>query len=162
MQARSVVIAGATGGIGLATAHAYLKAFPKCIIILGRRKEALLAAISELNNARVANSVTKIIGKQCDISNSAQVDRLWADLKSEHVQPDILILNAAAVSAKPESKRLQEMVPFFDMNVTAGLRMADGFLEQGPPTGKVILNVSSMAAHVWQGRDDQLSGIRRI
>ena len=147
MQGRSVLIAGATGGIGLAAAHAYLKASPKSIIILGRRNEALLAAISELNNARAAKSITKIIGKQCDISNSAQVDRLWADLKSEQIQPDILILNAATVSAESGSKRLQEMLPFFDMNVTAGLRMADGFLEQGPPKGKVIINVSSMAAH---------------
>jgi NAD(P)-dependent dehydrogenase (short-subunit alcohol dehydrogenase family) len=157
MQGRSVIIAGATGGIGLATAHAYLKASPKSIIILGRRNEALAAAISELNNARAADSVTKIVGKQCDISKPSQVDRLWAVLKSEHIEPDILILNAAAVSAKPESNRLQEMVPFFDMNVTAGLRMADGFLEQGPPTGKVIINVSSMAAHVSKGEMTSLA-----
>lgn len=151
MQGRSILIAGATGGIGLAAAHAFLKASPAYITILGRRESALTAAVSELNAARPANSSTKVIGKQCDIGNPVQVDALWAELKSERVQTDILILTAAAMSTTSPTKRLQDMVPYFDMNVSASLRMADGFLEQGPPMGKVIINLSTMAAHGSMG-----------
>lgn len=150
MKGRSVLIAGATSGIGLATAHSYLKASPSQIIILGRREEVLTAAVSELNSARPENSPTKITGKQCDIANPAQVEKLWADLKSEHLQADILILNAAATTSNKVA-RLHDMTPFFDMNVTANLRMADAFLAQGPATGKVIINVSTMAAHASLG-----------
>jgi NAD(P)-dependent dehydrogenase (short-subunit alcohol dehydrogenase family) len=147
MHGRSVLIAGATGGIGLATAHAFLKASPSQIIILGRRESALTAAVAELNAARPTSSPAKIIGKQCDISDPAHVNKLWEGLKSEHIEVDILILNAANISVSSTHKRLQDMIPFFDMNVSAGLRMADGFLEQGPRNGKVIINVSTMAAH---------------
>lgn len=147
MHGRAVLVAGATGGIGLATAYAFLKASPSRIIILGRRESAITEAVAELNAARPTSSPTNIIGKQCDISNIAQVDKLWEGLKTERIEVDILILNAANISVTSTTKRLQDMIPFFDMNVSAGLRMADGFLEQGPGTGKVIINVSTMAAH---------------
>ena len=150
MVGRSVLIAGATGGIGLAAAHAYLKASAEHVVILGRREEALSTSVSELKNARPFGSPTKVIGKQCDIGNQTQIDRLWGDLKSENIAIDVLVLNAAATPSD-ELKRLQDMGTFFDLNVLAGLRMADGFLEQGPVTGKVIINVSSMAAHASMG-----------
>jgi NAD(P)-dependent dehydrogenase (short-subunit alcohol dehydrogenase family) len=148
MRGHSVLITGATGGIGLATAHAYLKASPEHIIILGRREEALSTAVSELNSARPANSSTKVTGKQCDIGDPVQVDKLWADLSSENIPVDILVLNAAATTSGKAS-RLREIVPFFDVNVTANLHIADAFLEQGPSKGKTIINVSSMAAHAY-------------
>lgn len=151
MRGRSVLTAGATGGIGLATAHAFLKASPSNIIILGRRESALTTAVAELNAARPMSSPTKIIGKQCDISDVAPVDYLWKGLRTEHIEVDVLILNAASISATSTYTRLQDMITFLDMNVSASLRMADGFLEQGPKTGKVIINTSSMAAHGSMG-----------
>ena len=150
MADRSVLIAGATSGLGLATAHAFVKASPEHVVILGRREEMLFSAVTELESARSAGSLTKIIGKQCDIGNQAQVDALWTDLKDSAIRISILILDAAATSLHP-GNRLQDMVPSFDMNVFAGLRMADAFLAQGSPNGKVLINVSSMAAHCSMG-----------
>lgn len=154
MSGRSILIAGATGGIGLAAAHAYLKASPASIVILGRREEALSAAVAELENARPASSTAKIVGKQCDISDQKHIERLWADLHAQNIPIGVLVLNAAAMTSNTAT-RLSDIIPFLDMNAAAGLRMADHFLAQGPPTGKVLINVSSMAAHVTIG--DQLS-----
>ena len=84
----------------------------------------LFSAVTELESARSAGSLTKIIGKQCGIGNQAQVDALWADLKDSAICISILILNATATSSHPVN-RLQGMVPSFDMNVFVSLRMAD-------------------------------------
>jgi NAD(P)-dependent dehydrogenase (short-subunit alcohol dehydrogenase family) len=156
MSGKGVLLAGATAGIGLATAHAFLKASPAYIVILGRREEGLLGAFAELESARPVTSKTKIIDMRCDIGNQTHIDKLWSDLRTDNIPIDVLVLNAAATS-NSGATRLQDMIPFFDMNVVAGLRMADCFLGQGPPTGKVLINVSSMAAHVTLG--DQLSNV---
>jgi NAD(P)-dependent dehydrogenase (short-subunit alcohol dehydrogenase family) len=150
MTGRGVLLAGATAGIGLATAHAFLKASPAYIVILGRREEGLSAAVAELESTRPATSTTKIIGMRCDISNQTHIDKLWSDLRTDNIPIDVLVLNAAATT-NTRAECLRDMIPFFDMNVVAGLRMADCFLGQGPPIGKVLINVSSMAAHVTMG-----------
>lgn len=153
MTGRSVLIAGATSGIGLATAHAYIKASASVIVILGRRTDVLSAAVAELEEARPANSTTKVSGKQCDIADTSQIDKLWSDLNAENLSIDILILNAAATA--PSMTRLTDMSSSFMLNVLSNLHMADLFLVQGPVTGKALINVSTMAVHTSMG--NQLS-----
>lgn len=102
--------------------------------------------MTELNSARPVNSPAKITGQHYGIADPTRVDKLWVDLESDNIAVDVPVLNAAE-SSSAKITDLQKMTPFFNMNITANPRMADGFVKQGPLTGKLIINISSIAIH---------------
>jgi len=80
-----VVVTGGTSGIGLATAKAFV-AEGASVFITGRRQEALDAAVRE-----IGKSVTGVRG---DMSQLADIDRLYDAVQQKHAQIDILFANA--------------------------------------------------------------------
>src|SRR5687767_11019457 len=85
---RTVLIAGASSGIGRSIARSFAKASAARIIMLGRTGSTLTTAATELANAEA---------RVCDISSASDIQNLWTRLKNEGIHVDVLVLNAALI-----------------------------------------------------------------
>jgi NAD(P)-dependent dehydrogenase (short-subunit alcohol dehydrogenase family) len=99
LQDKVAVITGGTSGIGLATAKRFA-AEGAHVFITGRRQAELDAALKELG--------PRVTGVRGDVSQLADLDRLYERVRREHDHIDILFANAgggefAALSAITEA-----------------------------------------------------------
>src|ERR1700682_978201 len=85
LEGKVAVITGGNSGIGLATAQR-LVAEGAYVFITGRRQSELDAAVKE-----IGKNVTAVQG---DVSNLADLDRLYAAVKQQKGHLDILFANA--------------------------------------------------------------------
>jgi short-subunit dehydrogenase len=137
---RTILITGSSTGIGFATARAFVTANASQVIVLGRRDDILQDAVVQLEAAKPPGSTTKILLRQCDIANGASLEELWQGLKSDGVNVDVLILNAAMTGPLGVNSPWRKVWEFFEMNVLANLRMTEKFLSQGSEAGKVSIS----------------------
>ncbi|MCY1666680.1 SDR family NAD(P)-dependent oxidoreductase [Rhizobium sp. SL86] len=80
-----VVITGGTDGIGLTTARAFVAEGAQ-VYITGRRQDRLDEAVADIGQGAV--------GVQGDVSNLADLDRLYAQVKRDHDRVDVVFANA--------------------------------------------------------------------
>jgi FlaA1/EpsC-like NDP-sugar epimerase len=77
---RVVLITGGATGAGYAMARAFVQASASTIVIVGRRTHVLEAAQSKLEaEAKTTGQQTNIITRQCDVSDSSDINTLWED-----------------------------------------------------------------------------------
>ena len=129
------MITGGATGIGLASAKRFIEegAF---VFIFGRRQEALDAAIAELGpNARAVKG---------SVSDLADIDRLYAAVKSERGTVDIVLANAGTGSqlalGQITGEHLDET---FNTNVKGLVFTVQGALPLMGKGGSIILTGSS-------------------
>ena len=84
-EGKVAVITGGNSGIGLATAQRFASEGAK-VYITGRRKSELDKAVKQIGK--------DVIGVQGDVSNLADLDRLYATVKEQKGRIDILFANA--------------------------------------------------------------------
>jgi NAD(P)-dependent dehydrogenase (short-subunit alcohol dehydrogenase family) len=87
LEGKVAVITGGSSGIGLATAQRFASEEGAYVFITGRRQSELDAAVKQIGK----NNVT---GVQGDVSNLADLDRLYATVKEQKGRIDILFANA--------------------------------------------------------------------
>lgn len=87
-----VVITGGTDGIGLTAAKSF-GAEGAHVYITGRRQERLDEALEEIGNGTV--------GVQGDVSDLADLDRLYAQIKRDHDRVDVVFANAGVSESAP-------------------------------------------------------------
>lgn len=87
-----VVITGGSDGIGLATAKLFASEGAH-VYISGRRQELLDEAVKEIGHGAV--------GVQGDVSNSADVARLYERIQRDHQRVDVVFANAGIYEAAP-------------------------------------------------------------
>jgi NAD(P)-dependent dehydrogenase (short-subunit alcohol dehydrogenase family) len=90
-----VVVTGGTSGIGLATAQAFAAAGAS-VFITGRRQEALDAAVKAIGG--------RVTGVRGDMSNLADIDRLYDAVQQQHAQIDVIFANAGGGSFAPSAR----------------------------------------------------------
>ncbi|PXB00074.1 oxidoreductase [Nostoc sp. 3335mG] len=85
LQGKVAVITGANSGIGLATARRFAREGAQ-VFMAARRQDELDAAVAEVGNGAR--------GVRVDVSNLADLDRLYAVVQEEAGRIDILVANA--------------------------------------------------------------------
>jgi NADP-dependent 3-hydroxy acid dehydrogenase YdfG len=118
---RTVVIAGASSGIGRSIAQSFAKASAARIILLGRTASTLTAAATAIAHAEA---------RVCDISSESDVQNLWESLRDEGVHVDTLVLNAALIIAGSLTSDINAIWTSFETTVLGNLRMAQFFVAQ--------------------------------
>ena len=92
LEGKVAVITGGSTGIGLATAKRFTSEGAH-VYITGRRQSELDEAVKEIGD--------NAIGVQGDVSNLADLDRLYAKVKEQKGRIDILFANAGIVEFAP-------------------------------------------------------------
>ena len=95
LEGKVAVITGGSSGIGLATAQRFVDE-GAYVFITGRRQSELDAAVKQIGKNN--NNVT---GVQGDVSNLADLDRLYATVKEQKGRIDILFANAGVGELAP-------------------------------------------------------------
>ena len=96
LEGKVAVITGGNSGIGLATAQRFVNE-GAYVFITGRRQSELDAAVKQIGK----NNYNNIIGVQGDVSNLADLDRLYATVKEQKDHIDILFANAGVGELVP-------------------------------------------------------------
>ena len=104
-----VVVTGGTSGIGLATARAF-SAAGASVFVTGRRQDALDAALKTIGG--------RVTGVRGDMSNLADIDRLYDTVQQQHAQIDVIFANAGGGGFAPLGAISEEHYQqTFDTNV---------------------------------------------
>ncbi|WAO97005.1 Hypothetical protein NCS54_01470400 [Fusarium falciforme] len=145
---KTVLVVGASAGIGLAITRAFAEASASKIILTGRRSDALLDAASKLSSEFTK---TKFIARVCDVGNVAESAALWSGLRTDGIFVDVLVLNAAKFGNQQSllEADLDTTWSLYETNVrtildfTQRLYRQEGFVDRQ----KFIIYVSTAAIH---------------
>jgi NAD(P)-dependent dehydrogenase (short-subunit alcohol dehydrogenase family) len=138
LEGKVALVTGGTSGIGLATAKQFVKEGAH-VFVTGRRKPELDAAVTEIG--RNATAV------QGDVSNLADLDRLFAQIKREKGKLDVLFANAGVAKYAPLGKITEELYDsIFDINVKGLLFTVQKAIPLMPDGASIILNASIVAS----------------
>src|SRR3989454_7843166 len=108
LEGKIALVTGGNSGIGLATAKRFVNE-GAYVFITGRRKPELDAAVNEIGE--------NVTGVQGDVSNLADLDRLFAQIKQEKGKLDIVFANAGIARYAPFGQITEEHFDsIFDIN----------------------------------------------
>jgi NAD(P)-dependent dehydrogenase (short-subunit alcohol dehydrogenase family) len=135
LEGKVAVITGGNSGIGLATAQRFV-AENAHVFITGRRQSELDAAVKQIGK----NNVT---GVQGDVSNLADLDRLYATVKQQKGRIDVLFANAGVGEFVPLGEITEDHFDkIFNINVKGLLFTVQKALPLFQDGGSIILNAS--------------------
>lgn len=104
MQEKTVLITGATDGIGRITAEKMAQR-GATVLLHGRSPKKITQAINEINEASGSD---KVFGYQADFSSLTQVKQLAEKVLAEHPKLDVLINNAGLGPGSRQSPSYQQ------------------------------------------------------
>lgn len=134
LDGKVALVTGGNSGIGLATAERFAKE-GATVFITGRRKEELDAAEKRLGS--------KVIGVQGDVSNLADLDRLYGVIRQRAGRVDIVFANAGGGEFVPLEKVTEAHVDkWLGINVKGLLFTVQKALPLMPQGGSIVLNAS--------------------
>jgi NAD(P)-dependent dehydrogenase (short-subunit alcohol dehydrogenase family) len=134
LEGKIALVTGGSSGIGLATAHQFIRegAF---VYITGRRQQQLDSAAALLGNQ--ASAV------RADASKLSDLDALYARIQQEKGRLDVLFVNAGGGSFAPIGEITEEQFDqTFDTNVKGVLFTVQKALPLIPEGGAIVLNAS--------------------
>jgi NAD(P)-dependent dehydrogenase (short-subunit alcohol dehydrogenase family) len=139
LEGKVAVITGGNSGIGLATAQRFVS-YGAYVFITGRRQNELDAAVKQIGENNVS-------GVQGDVSNLADLDRLYATVKDEKDHIDILFANAGVGELAPLGTITEaQFDKTFGINVKGVLFTVQKALPLFRDGGSIILNASIAAS----------------
>ena len=134
LEGKIALVTGGNSGIGLATAKQFV-AEGAYVYITGRRQVELDAAVEA-----IGKNVTAV---QSDVSNLADLDRLFATIKLELGHLDIIFANAGGGQIAPLGAITEEHFDkTFNVNVKGLLFTVQKALPLLPEGASIILNAS--------------------
>ncbi|KAL5533088.1 hypothetical protein ACEPAF_4864 [Sanghuangporus sanghuang] len=141
---KTILITGASGGIGAATALLFAKAGSN-LVLLARRADKLQQVVDSL---KAVPGSGKVAGVQLDVSDRAQVASLWDKIPSELRAIDVLVNNAGFVLGvdRVGSINPDDIEAMFQTNVSGLISMTQLLVKdfKERKTGHII-NLGSVA-----------------
>jgi NAD(P)-dependent dehydrogenase (short-subunit alcohol dehydrogenase family) len=138
LEGKIALVTGGNSGIGLATATQFAIEGAH-VFITGRREPELAAAVKQIG--------TKATGVQGDVSNIADLDRLFSQIKREKGRLDIVFANAGVAKFAPFGEISEEFYDsIFDINVKGLLFTVQKALALMPDGAWIILSASIVAS----------------
>jgi NAD(P)-dependent dehydrogenase (short-subunit alcohol dehydrogenase family) len=138
LEGKVAVITGGNSGIGLATARRFV-AEGAHVFITGRRQAELDAAVTQIGR--------NVTGVQGDVSNLADLDRLFAAVQQQQGHLDVLFANAGVPALAQFGEITEEHFDkVFDINVKGLLFTVQKALPLFTGGGSIILNASIVAS----------------
>lgn len=137
LTGKTALITGGSSGLGLATARRFV-AEGAYVFIPGRRQQELDAAVKEIGR--------NVTGIQGDISNPADLDRLFAVIKQQKGTLDILFANAGGGAFVPLGQITEaHFDKYFGINVKGTLFTVQKALSLMPSGGAIVINGSMVS-----------------
>lgn len=134
LEGKVAVVTGGTTGIGLATAQLFA-AEGAHVYITGRRQNELDAAVKKIGK--------NAIGVQGDVSNLADLDKLYATIKEQKGRVDVLFANAGGGEFAPLGSITEEHYDkIFNINVKGVVFTVQKALPLMPDGSSIVLNAS--------------------
>jgi len=134
LDGKIALVTGGNSGIGLATAKHFVDE-GAYVFITGRRDAELTAAVKE-----IGKNVTAVRG---DVSNLGDLDRLFAQIKTEKGRLDIVFANAGVARYGRLGEISEELYDTtFDINVKGMVFTVQKALPLMPDGAAIILNAS--------------------
>jgi NAD(P)-dependent dehydrogenase (short-subunit alcohol dehydrogenase family) len=138
LDGKFALVTGGNSGIGLATAKRFVDE-GAYVFITGRRAEELETAVKQLG--------VRGTGIRGDVSNLADLDRLYTQIQREAGRLDILFANAGVATYAPLGTITEEHFDsLFDINVKGLLFTVQKALPLMPDGASIILNASVVAS----------------
>jgi len=148
LDGKVALVTGGNSGIGLATAKQLVHE-GAYVFITGRRGAELAAAVKGIGR--------NVTGVQGDVSNVADVERLFAQIKQEKGTLDIVFANAGIVRYAALGAISEEFFDsIFDTNVKGVLFRIQNALPLLPNGASIILSASMVSESVFEVLDDRL------
>src|SRR5215208_3159379 len=142
LEGKVAVITGGNSGIGLATAQRFVSE-GAYVFITGRRQSEIDAAVKQISK----NNNNNVTGVQGDVSNLADLDRLYAAVKKQKGRIDILFANAGVGELVPLGAITEaHFDKTFGINVKGVLFTVQKALPLFQEGGSIILNASIAAS----------------
>ncbi|MFL6418467.1 MAG: SDR family NAD(P)-dependent oxidoreductase [Nitrososphaeraceae archaeon] len=144
LDGKIAVITGGNSGIGLATAQRFVDE-GAYVFITGRRQSELDAAVKQIGK----NNVT---GVQGDVSNIADLDRLYDRVKQQKGRIDVLFANAGIIELAPLGSITESHFDkIFNINVKGLLFTVQKALPLFQDGGSIILTGSIGGSKGYEG-----------
>ncbi|PLB54173.1 NAD(P)-binding protein [Aspergillus steynii IBT 23096] len=149
---RTVLVTGGGTNIGFAIIKSFITAGVSTAIIAGRRKDVLDTAAAKLRaEIQEKGASTTVLTYTLDQANPDSVRTLWAQLDSDGIVVDTLVLNAAAFSEEKPVVELgaAKVWEAYEVNVRGPLEMVHSFASQKPTNRpRAIVNVASQVINM--------------
>jgi NAD(P)-dependent dehydrogenase (short-subunit alcohol dehydrogenase family) len=134
LDGKIALITGGTSGIGLATAKQFVNE-GAYVFITGRREPELAAAVKKIGR--------NVSGVQGDVSDLADLDRLFTQIRKEKGKLDVVFANAGIAKYAPFGKITEEFYDsIFNINVKGLLFTVQKALPLLPDGASIVLNSS--------------------
>jgi NAD(P)-dependent dehydrogenase (short-subunit alcohol dehydrogenase family) len=138
LEGKIALITGGNSGIGLATAQQFVNE-GAYVFVTGRRDSELAAAVKAIGR--------NVTGVQGDVSNLADLDRLFAQIRQEKGKLDIVFANAGTGKLAAFGNITEDLYDLtFDINVKGLLFTVQKALPLLPDGASIILNASIVAS----------------
>jgi 3-hydroxy acid dehydrogenase/malonic semialdehyde reductase len=151
LEGKTVLITGASSGIGKSTAQEFARTSPKNLklILTARRIDSLKELAAEITK-EVGDGV-QVLPVQLDVSQPGEVAKLIPNLPKEFQEIDVLVNNAGLVRGvdRVGDIKTEDMDVMFATNVTGLINVTQAVLPQMKKRGESgagdIINVGSIA-----------------
>jgi NAD(P)-dependent dehydrogenase (short-subunit alcohol dehydrogenase family) len=143
LDGKIAVITGGNSGIGLATAQRFVQE-GAYVFITGRRQNELDKAVKQIGR--------NVMAVQSDVSNIADLDRLYGTVKQQKGRIDILFANAGVIEVAPLGSITESHFDkIFNINVKGLLFTVQKALPVIRDGGSIILTASIGGSKGFEG-----------
>lgn len=141
LRGSTVVVTGASSGIGRETSLAFARAGAQ-VVVAGRRKQNLIDLVKEIESKG-----GRALAVETDVSDQKQVERLIKKSLDRFGQIDTLVNNAGVgMAARFADQSIEDFKRVMDVNFWGAVYASKAVLPvmRKQPAGGVIINVSSI------------------